>query len=316
MNEADIISFIGNKFAAKNKNIIVGFGDDTFCFKSGGKVLAVTKDMLVENTHFKTAWSTPFEIGYKAVNVNISDLASMGSVMPLYILVGLGIPKNTKQSYIKGIATGIQKACKEYGCIVAGGDTVRAEKITISVTAVGECLSSPITRRGAKAGDLIFVTGTLGDSAAGLQLLQDNKKSGHKYLLSRHKAPKARLKEGAAIAKCNPSAMMDISDGLHESLKIMSATNNLGFSITAERLPLSKEFLKYCKINKIDPYALAISGGEDFELLFTISKANAKPLQAAIKGITCIGEVIKDEDIRYLFNGKETKVKHTGFNHF
>jgi thiamine-monophosphate kinase len=302
MTEEKIINFINNKFG--------NCGDDTFCFKASGK-LCVTKDILIENTHFKTAWSTPEEIGYKAVSVNISDLAS-SAAKPLYIFIGLGLPKKTNLNYVKKLYNGIQKACKEYGCSVAGGDTVRSGKIVISVTAVGECLGKPITRHGAKVGDLVFVTGTLGDSAAGLEILF-KKNKGYNSLVCRHKTPKARLKESALIAECKPTAMMDVSDGLFQSLKILSKENSLGFNIDISRLPLSQQLLKYCKIKGINPYKLAIAGGEDFELLFTISKANAGKLK--VKAV-CIGEVVKDKQIRYLRDGKETKIKYAGFNHF
>ncbi|MCA6072848.1 MAG: thiamine-phosphate kinase, partial [Endomicrobium sp.] len=173
ISEFGLIGIIKKQFATakNNKNIIVGIGDDSFCFKSGKNNICITKDMLIEDVHFKKDWITPQNLGEKAIEVNVSDIAAMGNVKPEYALIGLGLPPKTSEIFVKNLSNGFKKACDKYRITVVGGDTAKSDKITISVTVVGLCKEKVIKRNGANEGDIIGVTNTFGDAGAGVTLL-------------------------------------------------------------------------------------------------------------------------------------------------
>ncbi|MBQ2219651.1 MAG: thiamine-monophosphate kinase, partial [Elusimicrobia bacterium] len=169
LGEFGLIDFI-KKHNTKPKsyhNVCLDIGDDCFSFNPHTKSkYIVTTDILIENIHFKRDWATAKQIGQKAIEVNVSDIASMGNSKPLYAFISLGIPKNISVNFVKELFNSIKNTCDKYGIHLSGGDTVGAKDITISVTLAGICYDKPIPRTGAKNGDLIFVTGTFGDSVA------------------------------------------------------------------------------------------------------------------------------------------------------
>ena len=180
LDEFKLIDFIKkhNTEPTKKHNVAVDIGDDCFAFDSHLKAkYVVTTDILIDNIHFKTSWATPEQIGQKAIEVNVSDIASMGNAKPLYVFISVGIPKETSDKFIKKLFSSIKKTCDKYGIHLSGGDTVGAENLTISVTLIGIAYDKIITRTGAKKGDLIFVSGTFGDSGAGLEIMYNKKQT-------------------------------------------------------------------------------------------------------------------------------------------
>ncbi|MDR2772480.1 MAG: thiamine-phosphate kinase [Elusimicrobiota bacterium] len=299
---------------------LVDIGDDAFCFNTPqGSTISATKDLLIEDVHFKSAWTTPYQLAQKSVEVNISDLASMGFVKPAYILVGLCLPKNTAVTFVKEFARGIKDVCKKYGVYIAGGDTVRGGKIAISITALGFSPQGAklIKRSGAKAGDLIGVTNTFGDAGWGLKLLSGPKKTftkDEKYLISRQNSPKARLKEGQAIsAFC--SAMTDSSDGLFFSIKLIAQASKAGAEIDFEAIPVSKQLKNVVK-DRQKIVEAALFGGEDYELTFAVSPKKALKLKKLLPQISYIGRITKTKKVVIIDGNKKSEIKFAGFNHF
>ena len=320
LGEFGLIDFIKkyNTKPKKHHNTVLDIGDDCFVFNPHTKSkYIVTTDILIENIHFKRQWATAKQIGQKAIEVNVSDIASMGNATPLYAFVSLGIPKNTSLKFVTELFKSIKSTCDKYGIHLSGGDTVGAKDVTISVTLIGICYGKPVSRTGAKNGDLIFVTGTFGDSFAGLEILSKNKKSltvYEKNLIKKHLVPQARLKEATLISKnINITSMTDSSDGLFKSIELL--TEKKGAVINVELIPLSPNLIKYTNKDYNKLYNYALFGGEEFELVFTINKKDKTKLEKLLPNATCIGQ-INNNKVTYLQNGKTRKVKYNGYKHF
>ena len=320
LGEFGLIEFIKkhNTKPKKHHNICLDIGDDCFCFDSHkNSKYVVTTDILIENIHFKRNWATAEQIGQKAIEVNVSDIASMGNSKPLYAFISLGIPKNTPINFVKDLFSSIKNTCNKYKIHLSGGDTVCAKDITISVTLIGICYDKPIPRTGAKNGDLIFVTGTFGDSLAGLEILSNNKKNltvYEKNLIKKHLVPLARLKEANLISQnINVTSMTDSSDGLFKSVELL--TENKGAVINMEKIPLSKNLIKYTNKDYNKLYNYALFGGEEFELVFTVNKKDKTKLEKILPSATCIG-YINNSKVTYLENGKTKEIKYNGYKHF
>ena len=264
IGELALIETIKKDFAAmtENKSVIAGIGDDCFCFKAGKKNIVVTKDLLAQDTHFKKEWILPQDLGRKAIEVNVSDIAAMGAVYPKYIFIGLGVPQDTPLDYIKRFYQGVKEACKKYGAALSGGDTIKSDKIIISVTVIGEneVLRGLVKRTGAKEGDLIGVTNTFGDAGAGVELLykyasRRRFSKAEKYLISKQNNPQARLKEAFEISKFATS-MTDASDGLFIAVSLLAK----GANVDLEKIPISKRLKKVFPETKKQT-ELALFGG-------------------------------------------------------
>ncbi|MDR1104056.1 MAG: thiamine-phosphate kinase [Endomicrobium sp.] len=321
IGEFGLIEIIKSKFTRlnNNKNIVMGIGDDCFCFNSGSNTICITKDMLVEDVHFKKNWITAKDLGQKAIEVNVSDIAAMGNVKPEYAFIGLGIPADTPKKFITDLANGFKAACNKYKMTVAGGDMVKADKITISVTVVGITKDNIVKRSGANSGDLIGVTNTFGDAGAGLALLY---KHGIKYkyskeerlLTAKQNNPIARLNEAQKIAKYLTS-LTDASDGLYISIGLLTKDSDVGADIYTDKVPLSTDIKKVFR-DENRRLNFALFGGEDYELVFTVPKSKAKIAKKFVPQITYIGEINSSKKVRYFHNGKEQKFKYLGFKHF
>ena len=340
IGEFGLIETIKKDFAgiaAKDKDIAVSIGDDCFCFKNGGKTFCVTKDLLVQDVHFRKEWIMPKDLGKKAVEVNVSDIASMGAVYPKYVFVGLGAPSEIPLNYIKQFYSGVKDACKKYRAQIAGGDTVKSDKIIISVTVIGESerLGKIITRNGAKTGDLIGVTNTFGDAGAGVKLLYKygngqrrasapchsgldpesilplkKLSKEEKYLIAKQNSPQARLKEAFVISKF-ANSMTDASDGLFISIGLLAK----GADIDLNKIPVSNQ-LKKVFPDENERLRLALFGAEDYELVFTVSQNKALKLKKLLSQISYIGEIVNSNKVKYFRNGKEQKIAYAGFKHF
>ncbi|MDR1511273.1 MAG: thiamine-phosphate kinase [Endomicrobium sp.] len=321
IGEFGLISIIKNKFINVNndKYITANIGDDSFCFKSGKDNICITKDMLVEEVHFKKEWIKPHELGQKSIEVNVCDIAAMGNVIPKYVFIGLGLSPKTSEVFVNNLYKGFRNACDEYGITIAGGDIVKSDKIVISITLVGIGRQKIIKRSDANEGDLIGVTNTFGDAGAGIDLLYKHgikykyNKAEH-YLISKQNNPKARLKEAWKISKYSTS-LTDASDGLYVSVNLLAKHFKKGAEINMNKIPISSNLKKVFKKDK-EQLNFALFGAEDYELVFTVSNLKAKLLKKMISEISYIGIINSSNEVRYFYNGKEQKIKYSGYRHF
>lgn len=310
------------KFSADR--IVVGPGDDAFVVKmSPEKLLVVTKDLLVENIHFNRRYSDSFSLGYKSMIVNLSDLVAMGGAKPVFAVVGLALPVDISLKFVDNLYSGMLKVAKKYGFFVAGGDTVSSKKnIVISITLFGEIKRSQvISRKGARVGDLVAVSGYFGDSAAGLMILQRKKNARsdvERYLIRKHLLPRVPFKYGYILGKHKlATSMIDSSDGLATSLKFLSESSKVGMDIFMEKIPTSKNLNRWVKSNSgVDFWKIVLGGGEEYELVFTISQKNLSRLRNFGLKTYVIGKVVRDCRVKYFLNGLEYRKEICGFEHF
>lgn len=323
IGEFGLINYIkkNNTVAKKQHNVCLDIGDDCFAFNSfKNSKYVVTTDILIEGTHFKKEFASAKQIASKAVEVNVSDIASMGTAKPLYLFVSIGIPKNTKEQYIKDLFKGIKETCNKYNIHISGGDTVSSQLLTVSITLIGITTKKVITRTGAKIGDLIYVSNSFGDSGAGLQILLENKKKLAKHeknLINKHLCPNARLELSNMICeKINVTSMTDSSDGLNKSIELLTTDNKKGAKIYLEQIPLSKDLIQYTNNDFYGKYNYALFGGEEFELVFTISPKYKNILEKLSKQVFCIGQVTNTNKVEYFENNKKRNFKNNEYKHF
>jgi thiamine-monophosphate kinase len=276
-----------------------------------GQQLVVTKDAISEGIHF-IGNEDPALIARKLLRTNLSDLASMGAA-PLCYFLSVTLPKPISEEYIKRFAEGLAHDQKEFGITLAGGDTIATLGTpTFSITAHGLVAHGTALRRnGAKSGDGIFVSGTLGDAALGLRRIQDSGFGiqGEGYLAQRYQLPQPRITLGQSLRGLATSCI-DISDGLLQDAGHISNTSQAGIDIDIENLPLSSE-AKSAIEQDVSLLPLVYSGGDDYELLFTLPKGANAP-----EGTTRIGRVVVGNNVRLLKDGKEIPVTKTGYGHF
>ncbi|MDR3330829.1 MAG: thiamine-phosphate kinase [Endomicrobium sp.] len=323
IGEFGLIDIIKNQFIYSTKNdkdVIVGMGDDSFCFKLGGKNICITKDMLIEDVHFKKEWTSPQEIGVKAIEVSVSDIAAMGGdIKPKYVFIGLGVPPITSEIFVRGFFNGLKRGCNKYGIVVAGGDTVKSDKIIISITVVGIGQNKIIKRSGAKNGDFIGVTNTFGNAGAGIYLLykygpKHKYSKDERFLISKQNNPKARLKESWQVSK-HATSLTDASDGLYISIDLLTKDSAKGASIYLDKIPVSSNLKKVFKEDKKQLH-FALFGAEDYELVFTVPEAKTKLIKKIVPQVSYIGKINSSKIVKYFYNGKEQKIKYSGYKHF
>lgn len=336
IGELNLLDQIRKGFSQKARNIAVGIGDDAAVIKPLSKYLLATTDMMIEGVHFDLRFMTPFQLGFKLISVNVSDIYAMGG-KPFCCLLNVAVSGNTRTEFIDKLFDGVKAAMSLYRTVLVGGDLSAADRVSLSATLIGYA-GKYITRSGAKAGDRIYVTGTLGDSAGGLEVLKRVKKNiplqktahgkaqrakggdtallklarwGLRYqtvepLLRRHLMPEAR--DPARFVK-RATSMIDVSDGLLIDLTRLCDESKVGARIYAENVPLSPELKRVASRLGISPLELALSGGEDYELLFTAPRG--KMVDAAYIGdVTKSGRVIVDS------KGKEKPFAAKGYQHF
>ena len=327
LGEFGLIQHLTSGLNFRASDSILGIGDDCAVYpvKSGMKEV-ISTDALVEDIHFKLSTTTPEALGRKALSVSLSDIAAMGGT-PKRVLVTLGLPEQVSLLFLDKLYSGFNEICNQFKVELAGGDTVSSPQcFFINVAVIGEA-KRVFTRKGAKPGDLIFVTGTLGDSSLGLKLIGKKKKGGkdNKFLIDRHLDPTPRVKEAGILArsKLDITSMIDISDGLVQDLYHICKASNVGARIYQDRLPQSPEFARTCGKNSISPLPLLLNGGEDYELLFTLPADGAKKLtRQFLKAkvfVTQVGEIaLKPRKVLLELRDGTTKTlpESEGFNHF
>lgn len=301
-NEFQLIDTLTKNFLSYHDQLEVGVGDDAAVVKHGDKYLLMTCDTIVENDHFNCLWSTPEQIGRKAAEVNVSDIAASGG-RPTYMLISLVLTKDTAEDWIVRVYDGIKQVCDKYGISLVGGDTTHGSVKIINITLLGET-DKPILRSGAKVGDLIGVTGVVGGSNAGLKLfLKGAPVSG--LLRQKYLEPIARLDVSDKIAKY-ANSLIDVSDGVASEVSHICQRSGVGAVVWAEKLPL-------CAGAVVED---ALSGGEDFELLFTVPEKDLNKLKDLVVDLTVIGQIVdKNQGVIFMRDGKQCPMPG-GYDHF
>lgn len=309
LGEFDLIARYFTRHELRS-DVLLGVGDDAAVVAvPADRRLVVAMDTIVDGVHFPGG--TPAsDIGYRALAVNLSDLAAMGA-QPAWMTLSLAL-LHTNEEWIAGFAQGLFELADMHGVALIGGDTVRGP-MSITVQVAG--LIEPdrwLTRAGAREGDLIFVSGTVGDAAAGLAVIQQHKpdSAAVRYLRQRFLRPVPRIELGRTLRPF-ASAAMDISDGLLADLDKLCAASGCGAQLDVDALPLSKELREaFAPATCVD---FACAGGDDYELLFTI-----RPDQAALVPATCtqIGVITRDSRVATLRDGKPIEIARRGYDHF
>lgn len=290
VGEFELIDRISSSFHTPKG--VLGIGDDCAVIpQRQGVDTLVSTDMLVEGSHFLLDDVSPWQLGWKSAAVNISDIAAMGG-RPTSTFLSIAIPENLDAGWMEEFIRGYKALSDRFNVPLLGGDTTSSPGgLCINVTVVGE-ISSGRSRLRSKArpGDLVCVTGTLGDSAAGLQLILRNveRDEDSKWLIDRHYCPIPRVDEGLRLSAMEGvHAMMDISDGVGSDLRHILKASSVGAKIDIEAIPHSPQFLRVCSRNGWDVAGLSVGGGEDYELLFTMADDCKPDIPYTVIGVIC-----------------------------
>jgi thiamine-monophosphate kinase len=328
VGESALIRRIAETCCTPHPSVACGIGDDAAALTlTGNHLLLTTCDLLLQDVHFDLGLTDPLRLGMKALSVNLSDIAAMGGT-PRFFLVSLGLPPHLPLQFVDDLYRGMMIRAEEFDVRLAGGDTnASPRQLVIDITVMGEILPDRLVRRsGARSGDSIWVTGTLGDSALGLSLLRRERQrlplAGFTSLAARHLTPLPRVREGRMLAEHTiASSMIDISDGLLADLSRVLAASSKGATISLSCLPLSDDFVR-CPTpageRKLD---YALSGGEDYELLFTVAKDREEEL-LRLSGdfsapVTRIGEITEAGGLVVLdAERRPYDIRKLGFDHF
>ena len=330
LGEFKLIEHLTKSFEINHKSTLKGIGDDAAVLDFGNKKAVISTDLLVEGVHFDLAYMPLKHLGYKAVVVNVSDICAMNA-KATHITVSVAVSNRFSLEAMEELFAGITLAAKEYNVDVIGGDTTSSQRgLIISITAVGEADENEIVyRTGAKAGDLLVVSGDIGAAYMGLQVLEREKQvflvnpnsqpdlELYTYLIERQLRPEARkdirlLLKGLEV---KPTSMIDISDGLSSEIIHLCKQSNVGCNLYEEKLPLDPQLISVCEEFNIDSTTVAINGGEDYELLFTIPMADYDKIKAN-PNLTVIGHMVAESEGIHLITRADTKIpiKARGWN--
>jgi thiamine-monophosphate kinase len=294
---------------------IVGPGQDCAVIRCGRRPLLFTVDAVVEGVHFETGWLSPRQVGRKSLLVNASDIAAMGG-RPRWCVVSLGVPLAYPTRHLVALQSGIVQAAGDVGAVVVGGNLARADRLFVSIALLGEAPRRIVTRQGARPGDRVYVTGTLGDAALAVHLLRSAQRV-PAAALRRFREPSPRLQAGRLLAGAGlVSAMIDVSDGLVQDLGHICEESRVGAVIYAAGVPVSAALRASAGTGP-----LALHGGEDYELLCTVPERNVKRLQRARArlgcALTCIGTITAGRSVRLVDPaGRPMALPDGGYDHF
>ena len=305
-----------------NRQVVVPIGDDAAAVSPRpSRLILVSTDALVEGVHFDRRYCSAEDIGWKALAVNLSDIAAMGGA-PLYVTISIALPKSLASDFVRRFYRGLMALARKHAVALIGGDTCRSQRdLFLDVTIIGEVRRRQmVTRHGAKPGDLIYVTGELGGSGAGLELLSRSLKPATKPgLARRHLRPQPRCRAGEFLARQGlVSAMIDVSDGLSTDLGRLCDASGVGAVIEASRIPVSRMAVRNREILLDDPIRYALHGGEDYELLFAVPDRLSHRVPKQIDGLPVqkIGSFTRPRTV-WLAEGKKRQLLHPGgFDHF
>ena len=332
LGEFGLIDHLTKNIELVNASSIVGVGDDAAVIDHFGKQTVITTDLLIEGVHFDLMYTPLKHLGYKSVVVNVSDLYAMNA-QPTQIIIALGVSNRFSVESLDEFYEGVYAACANYGVDLVGGDTSTSHKgFIVSVTAMGEVAPDKYVQRiHAKKGELICVSGDLGAAFLGLTLLEREKKifiespgvqpdlEGEKYIVGRLLKPEARKDIIAFFAEQNilPTSMIDVSDGLSSELLHISTKSGVGCVVYEDKLPIAEETKMAAFKFHLDPTACALSGGEDYELLFTIQQDDYEKI-ATNPDISVIGYITDAEAGTHIFTkgGNKHAITAQGWNAF
>ncbi len=331
IGEFGLIRRLTKNIVLKNKSSVTGAGDDAAVLDYKGRSIVVTTDLLTEGIHFNLVYTPLKHLGYKAAVVNFSDVFAMNA-LPRQMLVSMALSAKFSIGMVDEIYEGLQLACERFGVDLIGGDTTSSVTgMTLSITAIGESAAEDLVyRNGARINDLICVTGNLGAAYMGLQLLERERKifestgsqpelAGFEYLVGRQLKPEPRgdIIQYFREQKIKPTSMIDISDGLSSELLHICYNSGKGCKIYASKIPVDPETAKLAAELHIGSMVAAMNGGEDYELLFTVSLEEYKRISEK-PGISIIGHVVDESEGKLLIDddGKAVELTAQGWNSF
>ena len=330
LGEFRLIAKLTEGLTKKQPSTLLGVGDDAAVVNPLGKRVVISTDLLVEGVHFDLSYAPLKHLGYKAVIANLSDICAMNA-LPTQIVVGLGISNRFSVEALEELYSGMKLACELYEVDLVGGDTTSSPSgLTISVTVMGLADSEKlVTRSGANSGDLLVVTGDLGSAYMGLQVLEREKSvfneaptaqpelNDHAYILERQLKPEARTDIVRELADLDvkPTSMIDISDGLASECIHLMAASGLGVRLYEDKLPIAEKTYDTARAFNLDPTLCMLSGGEDYELLFTISPDDYEKLRNHPK-LSFIGHMTDDINERTMVtkSGMDVELKAQGWD--
>ena len=317
LRERELILSIRKEFSARKRGLVLGIGDDAAVIRGPKASCLLTTDLLIEDVHFITSLHPPHYLGRKSLNVNLSDIAAMGG-RPRFALLGLALRKGLDKAWVRGFFGGLKAAAEEAGVVLIGGDISAAKRIVVSITVIGET-GTFIRRSGARPGDLIFVSGHLGDAAAGLRLLRSGGRLGQDrradQLLRAFLDPAPQIDLGLALSRLKAAnAMIDTSDGLSVDLLHLCEESGTGAEIDLDKLPLSPAIRRFEK----KPERLALHGGEDYQLLFAVSPGLENRIIGLIKPFRLrqIGRMTRGKGVQVVNErGEKRPLAVKGYEH-
>ncbi|MBU4263492.1 MAG: thiamine-phosphate kinase [Proteobacteria bacterium] len=322
--ERNIIAAIARQQVGTAVDLVRGIGDDCAVVrKAGGLVDLWTTDALVEGVHFDLTWHPPELLGRKAASVNISDIGAMGG-RPRFALLALGLPAACRKELLDKMVAGFLDVLAEHDMVLVGGDTVYAgERLLLSITVCGEMAEKQVCyRSAARPGDLVWVSGCLGNAACGLELCRQGWQGQEEYaLLCRaHLDPQPQVRLGRLLADSGLiHAMMDISDGLATDLAHICQASGVGAEIMAEEVPLAGELQKAAAALHLSPMQLALQGGEDYQLVFSAPAQNSEPLRNISReagvDIACVGRIVAGAQVMLRQDGEWRDISFQGYEH-
>lgn len=332
LGEFGLINHLTQHFELKQPSSLVGVGDDAAVMDFKDKKVVVSTDMLVEGVHFDLSYMPLKHLGYKSVMVNLSDIYAMNA-MATQITISMAVSNRFPLEALEEFYEGVALACKLYNVDLVGGDTTSSNKgMIISVTAIGSAEESKIAyRKGSKPNDLLVVTGDLGGAYLGLQVLEREKEvykvnpnsqpdlEPYSYLVERQLKPEARKDMVELLEKLEvkPTSMIDISDGLSSEILHLCKHGGVGCNLFEDKIPLDPSVISTCEEFKMDSTMIALGGGEDYELLFTIDQADFPKIKGN-PNLTVIGHMTEKSEGVHLITRAETKIPITaqGWNSF
>ena len=322
LGEFGLIEHLTKQFKINNKSTITGIGDDAAILNFKGESVVVTTDFLVEGVHFDLSYMPLKHLGYKAVVVNLSDVYAMNA-MASQITVSIAVSNRFTLEAMEALYQGIQTAAKTYGVDVVGGDTTSSiSGLTISVSAIGHVKASKVVKRnGAQPNDLLVISGDIGAAYLGLQVLEREKEvfkvnpknqpelERYSYIIERQLKPEARKDIVTLLndLKVQPTSMIDISDGLSSEVIHLCKQSEVGCDLYEEKIPLDPQVISTCEEFNIDSTTIALSGGEDYELLMTISQADYPKIKAN-PNLTVIGHMTEKASGIHLVTRAQEKI--------
>jgi thiamine-monophosphate kinase len=329
LGERGLIRRLRRRLPPPGPEVLVGLGDDAAAVSWGGETLLLTTDTLLEGIHFRRSTTNLRDLGAKAIAVNVSDIAAMGGE-PRYALLALALPPSLAVAEVDELYAGVHDMARQHGVTLVGGDTCAAPGgVVLSVTLVGRVTGTPLRRAGARAGDALLVTGTLGAAAAGLAVLERGQSALPlppavvEAVVRPHRVPTPRVAESRLIRASGwATAMIDLSDGLVTDLGHIAAEGGGGARVDVDALPVSESTRAVARALGVDPLSWALSGGEDYELLFATAPERATEIARTVTERTGtpvhrIGEVRPaDDGVRFLDRGGHPHAVQPGFDHF